>query len=107
MIVLISAQDTLVQAFTDIVSGSTPCIHFMGLDETQVYLRVIADDGLIPNLIMIDSNKTHQLVAECRQICQTIFADTIPIVAIINHPQERQVVLTCGADDYLLFPLLP
>ncbi len=107
MILLISTDDVLVRAFVKVLHVSTPFIYFNTVTEAQAYLHILADDNPKLTLLVVDAKKDQQLVAECYRLCQKSLTYDVPIIAIINRPLDRQIVLESGADDYLLHPFVP
>ncbi|MFQ5611066.1 MAG: GAF domain-containing protein [Anaerolineae bacterium] len=107
MILLISPQDTLVEACAAMLPTSIPLVHLAAIPETESYLNAQTDDAPEPALILLDIEAGYEAIAECRQLYQKSLATEPPLVVLISNPANRQKVLEAGADDYLLLPLLP
>lgn len=107
MILLVSPNDALVEAFTTALSIRVPVIRLFTIAELQAYSNSSFDDDIKPGLIVVDATEDQQIVAICHQWRQKIAASETPIIAIINQLEHRQVVLEAGADDYFAYPLLP
>ncbi len=107
MILIISVEDNLVEAFKAMLPFFTPLAYLDTVVEVGTYLHTLANDKPNPSLILIDAEARPQIITECRQICQKYAVHDIPIIAIIAQPTNRQSVLEAGADDYLLLPLVP
>jgi signal transduction histidine kinase len=72
----------------------------------EAYKRLLSQESK-PFLILADTRGKPNLVDFCRQLCRPEVVSNIPVVVMIADPVEREMVLSGGADDYLLFPLLP
>ncbi len=107
MILLISPQDTLLEACAAMLPTSIPLVHLAAIPETESYLNAQTDDAPEPALILLDIEAGYEAIAECRQLYQKSLAAEPPLVVLISNPANRQKILEAGADDYLLLPLLP
>ncbi len=107
MILLISQNQALFRQLENMLSVSIPLISKLNVTEAQTYLHRAPDQKLDTELILLDATEETTNLTLCRQLCNSGIIDDIPVIAIIATLDDRQKILSAGADDYLLYPLLP
>lgn len=107
MIVLISRNKALIQPFNDALPAGIPIVHVATPAEAQPYLPPATGNRPAAHLVCLEVPSGPDSAADfCRQ-CRRALPPHIPLIAIITRAADREAVLSAGADDYLLQPLIP
>ncbi|MCB9076180.1 MAG: GAF domain-containing protein [Anaerolineaceae bacterium] len=107
MIILITDQTTLPDTLAATLPTPVPVIHFESVIEANAYFDNSAQKPTRHDIILVDARGNTTVVADCRHLCRQMPAHPLPLIAIIDQAADREVVFEAGADDYLLWPLIP
>jgi GAF domain-containing protein len=87
-----------------IIPASINLFQVKTIPETFQYIQ---DEKFPPFLVIMDARKQVDLSIYCRDIAHGGMVEKIPVVVMIDSPEDREIVLNNGADGYLLSPLIP
>jgi len=106
-ILLISPDNALFDSFRSALPTLVEIIQLPSLAEAQPYLAAAQSDEAPIDLILLHARNTELLVKMCKLLRISRVVAKIPVVVLLNDPEDRRRMLACGADDYLLLPLIP
>lgn len=107
MIILITDQTVFPDTLASALPTPVPVIHFKSVIEANAHFDSTSHKPTHHDLILVDARGNTAVVADCRHLCQQAPSHPLPLIAIIDRPTDRDVVFEAGADDYLLWPLIP
>ncbi|MCB0164344.1 MAG: GAF domain-containing protein [Anaerolineae bacterium] len=107
MIILITDQTVLLDILARALPTPVPVIHFESVIEANDYFDSSAQKPARHDIILIDARGKAAVVANCRSLCRPTPGHHLPLIAIIDRSADRDIVFETGADDYLLWPLIP
>jgi CheY-like chemotaxis protein len=111
MILLINPAGTFTKPLTAALPAFVSLLRVSTVKEAIAYLKQRPRDAPLLTCIVFDATSTahasdESLITYCRQLCEDDLTKDIPIVAIIDNLNRRQIILEAGFNDYLPTPLL-
>lgn len=106
-ILLISPDNTLFHSFRTALPKIVELVQLPTVAEAQNYLASMQSGEVFIDLIVLHAEKITLLANNCRKLRQNSSVAATPLIALLANPEDRQMALESGVDDYLLLPLIP
>lgn len=106
-ILLISPDKTLFDSLRAALPAVVELIQVETVAKAGRFLAAQPTDRQPVDFIMLHAGSGPLVALGCSELRRDDTLADVPLIALLNQPEDRAIALESGATDYLLLPLLP
>ncbi len=81
-------------------------VGWICIDKVAQVVNYLCPKTELPALILLEAADDNNLTEQCHSLKQNQTTADLPIITILTHPHQRELVLAAGATDYIFRPFV-